>query len=179
MDNKEIRIKIKGIRKLNIPKEDKYKLIRELVCGLKLTKSTKDYIKKSNLLIKNDKEKQEKKYTLHNNVKYFVTEDICPSVAEQLIIDIFKKHNIEYLREVSFEGCISEKGYYYRYDFYLPSKNLVIEYDGKAYHKEGNTKDIEKNKFCENHQIRIVRFNNKHYYSLEKHLLKLLKKYES
>lgn len=108
-------------------------------------------------------------------LEYFSNADVPISPAEQIIIYTLHKHNIPYLREVSFKGFKSPKGGHYRYDFFFPHKNLIIEYDGKKYHKSNNVNDSIKNVFCHKHRIRIVRFNAKHYYHLEKELLRLLK----
>lgn len=112
---------------------------------------------------------------MFDDIKYWVKEGVRPSYAERIIIGVLNKHRIPYLREVSFENFKTPKKGYYRFDFYFPDKNLIIEYDGRKYHKEGNTKDTEKNLFCLKNGIRLIRLNYKHYYSLEKHLLKLLK----
>lgn len=109
-----------------------------------------------------------------NPLSYFSSTDIPVSPAEQIIIYILDKHNIPYIREVSFKGFTSPKGGYYRYDFYFPKKNLIIEYDGKNYHRNGKNDNI-KNIFCRNNGINIIRFNSKHYYHLEKELLKIFR----
>lgn len=107
----------------------------------------------------------------------FFTSDIEPSKAEDLIIYYLNKYNIPFNREVSFKGFISPKGGYYRYDFYLPQYNLIIEYDGKMYH-DNKVNDIIKNTFCRKNNINIVRFNSKHYYHLNTEIQKLIKQYD-
>ena len=108
---------------------------------------------------------------------YFTTEGIEPSPAEQMIMDVLDKYKVHYLREVSFKGFTSPKGGYYRYDFFLPQRNLVIEYDGQKYHR-WKTNDTVKNLYCRNNGIHIVRLNNKHYFKLEYHLKKIIKAYK-
>lgn len=111
---------------------------------------------------------------LNKKLNYFENKEIPVSPAEQIIIYCLDKHRISYLREVSFQGFKSPQGGHYRYDFYFPTRNLIIEYDGKKYHKIGNNDNI-KNIFCQRNKINITRLNAKHYYHLEKVLLKILK----
>ena len=110
-----------------------------------------------------------------NNLSFFSTV-VEPSKAEDLIIYFLHKYNVPYHREVSFKGFTSPAGGHYRYDFYLPQCNLIIEYDGKLYHKNKKNDNI-KNIFCRNNGINIIRFNSKHYYHLEQELLKVFKVY--
>lgn len=106
-------------------------------------------------------------------LKYF-TSEMEPSHAEARIMAILKKNRVPYLREVSFENFKSPKGGYYRYDFYFPNKNLIIEYDGKDYHLEGNENDIIKNKFCKKNKIRLVRLNLSSWHHLERSIKNIL-----
>lgn len=111
-----------------------------------------------------------------SKLQYFTT-SVEPSKAEDLIIYFLNKNNIKYEREVSFKGFTSPKGGYYRYDFFFPQSNLILEYDGKLYHRN-KTNDNIKNIFCRNNGIKIVRFNSKHYYHLDIELQKLIKQYK-
>lgn len=60
----------------------------------------------------------------------------CPfcneSKGEIKISRILDKLNINYIRQKTFEGCIGKKRKL-PFDFYLPEKNLIIEYDGKQH----------------------------------------------
>jgi len=114
------------------------------------------------------------KKTKRINLLYFEKLDVKPSPAELLIMNVLDKINIIYYREVSFNGFTTDKGHYYRYDFYIPSKNLIIEYDGKAYHNN-KVNDVIKNKFCKDNKIKLVRLNSKHYYHLDSEIKRLLK----
>lgn len=99
---------------------------------------------------------------MKNTPKYVTHDKIKPSFAEELIIQKFKNNNVRYLREVEFEGCFNpETGCGLRYDFFLPSKNLIIEYDGKAAHckPEQRRKDRIKNKFAFDQGITLVRIS--------------------
>ncbi len=101
------------------------------------------------------------------------------SVAEVIIRDILLLYPIQHYREVSFMGLkLSEWGYA-RYDFYLPSINHIIEYNGKMAHStpEQIAKDDLKDKFCRKHSINLTRYDNKDYYHLADRIDKLLQGY--
>ena len=105
-------------------------------------------------------------------LKYFTT-DVEPSHAELKIILALTKFKVKYLREVSFKGFFTENKGHYRFDFYFPEKNLIIEYDGKEYHKD-TTRDEIKNKFCKKNKIRLVRISSESYYNIEKSIRNIL-----
>ena len=80
--------------------------------------------------------------------------------------------NIKYVEQYKFDDCINEKtGYKLRYDFYIPSKNILIEYDGKQHfvlNKEWTKeteesfsnrqyKDSIKTKYAEDKNIKLIR----------------------
>lgn len=46
-----------------------------------------------------------------------------------------------------------------RYDFYVPSSNTIIEYDGKEYHADDKVRlrDAIKDKFAKDNKIRLIR----------------------
>ena len=55
---------------------------------------------------------------------------------ESIIEEELNKYNIKYYREVEFDSLINkETGYRYRFDFFIPDKNTIIEYDG-LHHQE-------------------------------------------
>lgn len=99
-----------------------------------------------------------------------------PSAAEKRIMDFLNKKCVDYCREVKFEGLISDKGFPLYFDFYLPDKNLVIEYDGP--HHEDHLPTIHndriKNKFCYDNHIRIRRLNKLDWKFLEAKLGQIL-----
>lgn len=77
--------------------------------------------------------------------------------------------NFYFLREYSFDDCLSIKGYKLRFDFYLPKNNCCIEIDGRQ-HREpvdkfgGETtfneliqNDNIKNEYCKNNNIKLIR----------------------
>jgi Zn finger protein HypA/HybF involved in hydrogenase expression len=66
----------------------------------------------------------------------------CPkcksSKGEIQISNFLKCRKIKYYIQQTFNGCINPKtNYKLRYDFYIPSKNLLIEYDGKQHFTHG------------------------------------------
>ncbi len=68
----------------------------------------------------------------------------CPncnfSKAEQHIERWLISNNIKYIPQKTFDDCKNPKtNYKLRYDFYIPSKNLLIEYDGEQHFKEMTT----------------------------------------
>lgn len=103
---------------------------------------------------------------------YFTTE-VSPSPAEGLIMKVLKSLSVEYIREVSFTHFKSPRGGYYRYDFFLPKQNLIIEYDGAQYHIN-NPNDKIKNRFCKKNKISLIRLNSVHYYCMKDTLSNLL-----
>ena len=53
------------------------------------------------------------------------------SSGEAKIIQILNQSNILFETQKTFETCIFEKSHQYaRFDFYIPEKNYIIEYDG-------------------------------------------------
>ena len=84
--------------------------------------------------------------------------------------DIFKyltDNNIEFEREKMFEDCRNKRKL--RFDFYIPSINTLIEYDGKQhfepierfggqkYFEETQENDKIKNEYCKQNEITLVR----------------------
>ena len=80
----------------------------------------------------------------------------------------FPEQAIYYFLDMIFLGEVKnryklkdEKGFI-EADIYLPNKNVVIEYDGKYWHKDKQEKDLEKEYRCKalkKHFIRIVEYN--------------------
>jgi len=116
---------------------------------------------------------------VQKNIDWFIADNIPkPSPAEQKIIDELERYNIEWYREVSFREFKSSDHGYYRFDFYIPSKRLIIEYDGKDWHKSDRASiDTIKEQWCKEHGITVKRFCNKHYYQMDIHIGKLMKDY--
>lgn len=150
-----------------VKKEDAAK--RKAENKKKQTKTGKPGIPKSNLY--------EKYWKVENPTEWFINKRgkrWTPSVAEERIAAFLHSLELKFEREVSFRGLKGNWGAELRVDFYLPERNVVIEYDGKNYHKN-NVNDLAKNAFCKNFNITLLRFNNKNWQNLEMALLKALK----
>jgi very-short-patch-repair endonuclease len=94
---------------------------------------------------------------------------ICKeSKGEEKISEILNKMNISFIREKKFNNCKGKRRKL-PFDFYLPIKNLIIEYDGKhhfemvnAFGGEKGFKEIQKddkikNEFLKKNEIDILR----------------------
>ena len=95
----------------------------------------------------------------------------CPvcneSKGEKAIRAYLEDNNIEFIQEYRFDGC----KYRLRlpFDFYIPSLNLCIEYDGEQHYKAFNyfggeekfkltqKRDKIKNNYCEDNGINLLR----------------------
>lgn len=60
------------------------------------------------------------------------------SSGERAISEWLDEHSIEYEKEKKFPGFVGLAGKHYRFDFYIPSKNLCIEFDGQQHSKTVN-----------------------------------------
>lgn len=110
----------------------------------------------------------------------------CPSCkcskGEQKIQIWLNKSNISFVREKIFDDCISERRL--RFDFYIPTLNTIIEYDGIqhyrpidfagkghdwAYEEYLSTikRDLIKNEYCAMHNISIIRIPYWQYDNIE------------
>lgn len=85
------------------------------------------------------------------------------SSYEEKAISLFKKANIKFQREKTFSDL---RGGFFRYDFYLPSKNFLIELDGQFHWQpirgraallKQQENDRIKNSYCLAHQIPLYR----------------------
>jgi hypothetical protein len=97
---------------------------------------------------------------------------LTTSVGERIVDEFLTKNGINFKREKTFEGCFVEKNnkcFKLKYDFYLPEKNTLIEYDGIGHYKpvdrfggeEGfSTRrmyDFIKDKFAESQNMKLIR----------------------
>ena len=99
----------------------------------------------------------------------------CPSQlshganAIKLLLD---KANIFYKQEYIFEDFVFENGHHPRFDFFIPERNYIIEYDGEQHFyadtspkswntldklKQTQQRDKIKNQYCWDHSIPIIR----------------------
>lgn len=95
----------------------------------------------------------------------------CESKGEKIINSWLLKEGINFQRQKTFNNC-KFKGQLY-FDFYLPDYNLCIEYDGLQHFKPikhfgGDEnfylikkRDKIKNKFCDKHNIELLRISYK------------------
>ena len=63
---------------------------------------------------------------------------MCSSSGERAIAAWLDEHGIEYEKEKKFPGFVGQAGKHYRFDFYVPAKNLCIEFDGQQHFKTVN-----------------------------------------
>jgi rubrerythrin len=102
----------------------------------------------------------------------------CPicseSKGERLVSLILERNQIDFERQKKFDGCFrigknNKRCYKLPFDFYLPTYNTVIEYDGLQHFRPvgmfGGEKAFQQNKlrdklktlYCKNSKIRIIR----------------------
>lgn len=92
------------------------------------------------------------------------------SSGEKKIQFILQKEQITFEVQKMFDGCVNPKTEAkLRFDFYLPDYNCCIEYDGEQHFRPveyfggqkafeaAQYRDILKNKFCENNDIKLIR----------------------
>lgn len=92
------------------------------------------------------------------------------SIGVTQIKNILNQNNIIFETEKTFKNFIDNiTKRPYRYDFYLPEYNRIIEFDGKQHYEisgwdeytedfqERQKRDKIKNQYCKNHNISIVR----------------------
>lgn len=93
------------------------------------------------------------------------------SIGEDRVEQFLLRYNIYYEREYRFKDCVrTERSL--PFDFYLPDLNTVIEFDGVQHfqvigkfgeksHNELKLNDEYKNKYCKEHNIKIIRISYK------------------
>lgn len=102
-----------------------------------------------------------------NNLKNGHTQScgcISGSIGEENIAKLLRDNNIEFEREKVFKDLPQR-----RFDFYIPSLNRIIEFDGKQHYQtcswdasledfeKARGRDKEKNEYCFKNKIDIVR----------------------
>jgi len=96
------------------------------------------------------------------------------SKGEKYISLFLENNNIFYTPQKKFDTCKSSKNFRLPFDFYIPSMNLIIEFDGKLHFEPWDNKpnsikklerirenDLIKTKWCENNGIKLIRINYK------------------
>jgi len=104
----------------------------------------------------------------------------CPNCKKSKAVNLIKifleENKFDYKTEFTFNNCRNPKtNKLLPFDFYIPTKNICIEYDGEQHFKpmrfsRNNQKELEeiqyrdeiKNSFCKNYKIKLIRldFNN-------------------
>ena len=111
----------------------------------------------------------------------------CPlcasSSGEKKLVLLFKKYSITFMREFSIYG------YLYRYDFYLPDLNILVEYDGlhhfkpikfyggEDFFKKVKESDKAKNLLADAKGYDLIRIPYTRLDNLEDYLLTQLRRY--
>ena len=67
------------------------------------------------------------------------------SKGEMAIRVLLENNNISYITQKTFSNLIGLGGGNLKYDFYIPSKNLLIEFDGAQHYKYGNFNGFQVN----------------------------------
>ena len=92
----------------------------------------------------------------------------CNRSSGSIIIEtLLKESNIEYEMEKTFPNLVGKNNVPYRYDFYLPKINRLIEFDGIQHYKERSIfsdsleeiqyRDKIKNNYALTHNIDLIR----------------------
>lgn len=121
---------------------------------------------------------------------------ICPkcfrkySLGEFTIKQILEKHKIAFTYQKTFDDFKTEKGYPYRYDFFIPNVNILIEYDGRQHFEPvdfsgcadktevlkefelSKKHDFLKNKYAKDHNIFLLRISYRDFSNLENIIMK-------
>ena len=87
------------------------------------------------------------------------------SLGEYSVMQFLKKHNIRYVPQKTFIGCVSNT--YLKFDFWLPDYGLCIEFDGQHHYMDIDyfhnsladvqRRDAIKTKYCEENDIVLLR----------------------
>lgn len=96
--------------------------------------------------------------------------DVCSqqmSMGEYFIIKILNDNNITYVKEKRFDDCrFPDTDSQAKFDFYLPDKNYIIEFDGEQHYRSSTwypaqeyiqQHDEYKNNWCKQNNIPLIR----------------------
>lgn len=115
----------------------------------------------------------------------------CPicreSKGERIVGQILKGKDLSFKEQFKFDDCCSNKGSMLKFDFYIESLNLLIEFDGEQHFQQvkifgGNKKfliqkenDSIKNEYCLDNDISLLRikYNEDANIAIEKMLKKI------
>lgn len=161
-------------------------------CGGVYKKNTKEFILESNLVHGNLYDYSETEYKNNRTKVKIICEkhglfiqnpkdhlnghgcNLCNlSRGENKILNILNILGISFERDKMIDGCSGINGGNLPFDFYIPDKNLIIEYDGRQHHepvdifggldtynKQVINDDI-RNKYCDSHNIKLLRISYK------------------
>lgn len=130
----------------------------------------------------------------HDIKHQYLIKGNCPSCnltkGEERVRDFLEKYNINYEVEKTFKGCKCKGSL--RFDFYIPSQNACIEYDGEQHFDivdfEGGSSEKElkeklklnkkrdsiKDKYCKKNGIKLLRIPYYEFDNIENKLIEFL-----
>jgi hypothetical protein len=107
----------------------------------------------------------------------------CPncneSKGELKIKEILKKKNVIFIFQKTFNDCRNENNRKLKFDFYLPNKNILVEYDGRQHyepieyfggiisHEKLVEYDKMKNQYAELNKIKLIRISYMEYENID------------
>lgn len=173
----------KGLKKVNIDGEEVL-VVPQGVYGKTLygKKCKINYKKKKKLKPIDKKKKNDGKL---GRFMSMVESNYRGSPGEEKVANFLDSIKLSFIREVVFEKLLTR-----RFDFFIPSRNTLIEFDGKQhfqyierYDRGDKTKlearqqaDREKDNFAKRHSLRLIRINYKEFYKIEEILASKLYK---
>lgn len=105
---------------------------------------------------------------LNRKDKGVVCSGCSSSQLEQSTKKVLDKYNIKYIREYYYNNLLSNKGFFLRFDFYLPNYNLLIECQGQQHikrakgwqteesFKQQQSYDRRKKDYCKKNNIKLL-----------------------
>ena len=108
------------------------------------------------------------------SLKYKSHCGIEQSAGEIKVMEALTDLKISYKREVYFPDFKTPRGGHYRFDFVLPKIGVILEYDGKRYHKS-KVKDDIKDDYCKKNSIPIYRLSGNDYFNMKERISTLFK----
>lgn len=116
------------------------------------------------------------KQNAHNFLQGHGCQICTSSVGEKRIKSWLESNNVKFLRQHKFKGLRNKRNL--RFDFYLPERNTLIEYDGKQHfepvrfngisidkaveaHNKVKYLDTLKNRYCQENNIKLIRIDYK------------------
>ena len=111
----------------------------------------------------------------HQKPHNHLTGQCCPKCSTSkginLICKFLDEKNIHYVTEHKFEGCVSDKNYYLKFDIFIQEMNLCIEYDGEQHFRpveiwggmdsyiKLKNRDSIKDEYCKKNNINLCRIS--------------------